>query len=162
MKNSQPPSPPKTNELQAQIETLVAALKQAGANIPGVFRGFCLLARGWKSDPEEFRGRLVRAGLRPSRASELKTLLSATELRDGFIRRETSWQKSLKAARAWLHAQEGFDPLHELAATLVGIMHRQGIMRIHHPLGTIHLREQGSALADCLPRGSATTDVLEP
>jgi len=160
--NSQPDSPPKADELQARIEILVASLKQAGVDVPGVFRGFCLLARGWKSAPEEFRGRLVRAGLPASRASEIKTLLSVPEWRDRFINRETSWQKSLKAARVCLHAQEGFDPLHELAATLVAIMHRHGIRRLDHPLGTIHLRDRGSSLADCLPPGGATTDVLEP
>jgi hypothetical protein len=129
--------------VQQEIVTLVkefqAAERHAREKVPGLFRLFCLLADRWKMDEEEFRGRLVCAGLAASRASEIKTVLSVKGIKEKFIK-GTSWKTALSAARASLRAGEGFDSTQELASKVVAHMHRNGLRVFEHPAGTFCLR----------------------
>ena len=121
-------TPPDSDGLQNIIVALVtefeAAMATARERVPGIFRRLCLLGQEWQMNDEEFRGRLVRAGLPASRASELKTVFSVDHCRVGFISGNIVWKKALPMARAHLNAQERFGPAEELAAQIVALMHR--------------------------------------
>jgi hypothetical protein len=114
--------------LQKQIVALVtefeAALKTAQNRVPRIFRSLCRLAQAWQMNAEEFRCRLVRAGLPASRASEIKTVLSVDTISARFISGDMTWRKALSQARNHLQAQEGIGPTEQLAAKIVAMMHR--------------------------------------
>jgi hypothetical protein len=126
-------------EIVALVKEFQAAELYAEQRVPGLFRTFCRLADRWKMDEEEFRGRLVRAGLPASRASEIKTVLSVKGIRGQFIK-GMSWKVALSCARAHLNAAEGFDPTQEIASEIVARMHRNGLSEFEHPHGTFYLR----------------------
>jgi hypothetical protein len=140
---NRPNDPVRIDTVQQEIAGLVkefqAAERHAKERVPGYFRIFCLLAGRWNMDDEEFRGRLVRAGLPASRASEIKTVLSVKGIKEKFIKKNMSWKPALLAARASLHAAQGFDPTQELASEIVALMHRNGLSEFEHPQGTLYL-----------------------
>jgi len=143
-KTSSGASDPLQQRIIELVEEFEAALKGAKEKVPEVFRSFCLLAHGWKMDPEEFRWRLVRAGLPASRASEIKAVLSVDKAKLAFITREPamSWAKALGLARAIMRGNYGFNNVQELAAELVKLMHRSGQTSLEIQEGTFELRER--------------------
>lgn len=131
------------DDLQIKIVALVAdfeaALKTARDRIPGIFRKLCALAQIWQLDAEQFRSRLVRAGLPHSRASEIKSVLSVAGIRTAFIEGKISWRKALPEARERLRAGEHFGAVEELAAQIVSTMHRNGLSEFQTQYGTFTL-----------------------
>ena len=116
--------------LQAQLRVLVAQLHAHTEAAPEIFRQFCRLARAHELDPEDFRQRLVQAGLTYSRVSELKTVLASNGhctaflLPPGDSGRE-SWRTALKEARCEkIRNETGQTALQQLAARVAGLMHR--------------------------------------
>lgn len=108
------PQAPSLDLLQQQVEELVDQLFSQAEE--SVFRRLCRLAHSWKIDPEDFRRMLLRARLRPSRASEIKAVLLCPEICVQFIRRTKalSWKNALKQARGCVE-----DPVTVAAANLI-------------------------------------------
>ncbi len=113
-----PPTPP-GQDLLAETTRLVAQL-EAGEE-RGVFRSLCALARQARVDPEDYRRVLLRAGLRASRASEIKAVLLCPAICEEFTRDQLSWKESLAAAR-----EQRNDPMTRTAALLVRLLFRHG------------------------------------
>jgi hypothetical protein len=135
-----------------RIKNLVRLLGLAKPDELGVFRSFCILAVKWESDPEEFRGRLVRAGLESSRASEIKSLLSVPKFRDFFIAKKSIWKRSVAMARRKLGIRQGLYLKQKRAAKLAGFMCQHGLKSVACELGRVELLPRGTSVAECLPR----------
>lgn len=119
LESTPPPGQSAPDELQKRIQELVDGLYTQDEE--GVFRKLCRLACGWKLDPDQFRLMLMQAGLRPSRASELKTVLVGYETCLQFIRGSLSWKKALAQARNQVE-----DPLALAAANLIKLLFEKG------------------------------------
>jgi hypothetical protein len=137
-----------SKKLQSEIEALMTALRASQRRRPEIFREFCKLAQCAKIGPEEFRNRLVRAGLAESRASEIKSVISDEGCTARFIAGGV-WKDALRDARLALHAKEGFGELEELGAMIAGLMHREDVQSVTVPLGVFELRpREVNLLAD--------------
>jgi len=118
--------------VQAELEALVKKLRDITEAAPDIFRQLCGLARTHGLDPEEFRRRLVQAGLAYSRASELKTVLASAEQCTAFLQPpdfpgRQSWQETLAAARSErLQNEAGHTLEQQLAAQVAGRLHQLG------------------------------------
>jgi hypothetical protein len=137
---------------QQQISELVAKLnqlpEQATIAAEGRFRILCRMAKAWCIAPEEFRVRLMHAGMVSERASEIKSVLTVLACRDQFIKDpKYSWKKALAESREIVQTNRGLTPMRMLAAKLVGMMHRHGITRVTLPQGTFYLKLQPLGLA---------------
>lgn len=130
---------PLSKNLQSEIEALMAVLRASKERRPDIFREFCKLAQRAKIGPEEFRNRLVRAGLAQSRASEIKSVISDEGCMARFIAGGV-WKDALRDARSASHAKEGFGELEELGAMIAGLMHREDVQSVTIPLGVFELR----------------------
>jgi hypothetical protein len=108
--------------IQQQIEALVGTL--SGDNESGeVFRGLCTLALKWQLSPDDFRARLVRAGLHDSRASELKMVLMHHDIVRDFLNRSKPWADALADSRKEWAANKP-STLKEAAARVVRLIYR--------------------------------------
>jgi hypothetical protein len=94
------PTPPGPSQVPVSEEELLKQIQEILARFEEdeLCRGLCRLARDWNLREEPFRRLLVKAGMRPPRASEIKLVLSFHELRDKFLHRAT-WTKTLQEAR---------------------------------------------------------------
>lgn len=104
-----PQPPPFVDEIQAPIKVIVGFLLEAGDQHPELRRSLCRLAQTHGLEAEEFRHRLVQAGLPYPHASELKRLLLAPAALARFLDpvMPVAWRKSLAAARAEADRREG-------------------------------------------------------
>lgn len=127
------------DKLQIAIVALIKALAEDEGAKEGVFRNFCKLAIRCSANPEEFRCRLVRAGLPKSRASEIKAVLMAETVARGFAQGESTWQKALENARSDLRQQ---DKAHQLAARIAAQMYLMGIFALKINGGVFELESR--------------------
>jgi hypothetical protein len=108
------------DELQREILRLVQRLEDdAGAR--GIFKALCQLARKYRVAPDTYRSYLVKAGLWPSRASEIKAVLERPGVCDPFLEGKVSWKKSLAAAREF-----NLGPVRHAARRLIQLLFRNG------------------------------------
>jgi len=163
--NTPTPTNPETvaaaDELQQEIQALVQALKDALEQSPDIYRKICQLACTHRVGAEDYRSRLVRAGMAPARACDFKTLLRSPSHCEAFLRPRGavgrhSWSQALRGARSAARGEElGLDfgstakfekrTLEErmeralLAAQVAGLLHRSGSSRCEVAGGTLAL-----------------------
>jgi hypothetical protein len=146
--------------LQCEIEETILLLKQVSEAEEGAFRRLCYLARHWRTDAETFSTRLIRAGLPPSRASEIKVVLLAEDVRDAFIKitadgkAQMSWKVALQAARL---QRSGLNPEVKAASQLTAFMHRRGILRVETAAGAFTLEPRRFVLKREISRSKIPT-----
>lgn len=120
-----PQPPPFADAIQATIKAIVDFLLEAGDQHPELRRSLCRLAQTHGLAAEEFRHRLVQAGLPYPHASELKCLLLAPAALAQFLDpvKPVAWRKSLAAARAEADRREGqMDALTWLASRVAATL----------------------------------------
>jgi len=116
-------------EVQAALEAAVREFKAHLEVLPEIRRRMLRVARQYRLSPEDFRSRLVRAGLKPPRASELKTVLAAPDSCDAFLgQAHQPWEETLAGARLYLAQKEfGLTPPALLAARIAGLMFKSRV-----------------------------------
>lgn len=136
---------PPADALQHQLVALVTQLGDPAQVQTGIFRQLLQLAREHGVAAEEFRHRLVRAGLAYSRASELKVVLTADTVCADFLKpaaasERLSWRQALQAARTLREQNETrTTPLERLAARVAALLHRTGQSELPVPGGWLVL-----------------------
>lgn len=136
-------------ELAQQLQALIEAPEE-------IRRQLCAIGLGEGYQPEEFRCRLMQAGLSYSLASELKTVLQAKEQCRAFLKApgeagRQSWVATLAAARAGL-AQEKYQltAADQLAARVAGLFHKTRRRTVAHAAGVLTLELRPGELFDLL------------
>ncbi len=136
--------------LQQEVEALVREWQAAQEQKPERFRLLCRLACRHRVNPEDFRSRLVRAGLPYSRASELKIILQSDAQAAAFLGESgppQSWRATLAAARnEALERDYGLTDLDILAARLAGRLYGEKRLRLEFPTGDLVLEPHGDEL----------------
>ena len=136
---------PPADALQHQLVALVTQLGDPAQVQTGIFRQLLQLAREHGVAAEEFRHRLVRAGLAYSRASELKVVLAADSVCADFLKpaaapERLSWRQALRAARTLRQQNEpGGSARDRLAARVAALLHRTGQSELPVPGGWLVL-----------------------
>lgn len=128
-----PAAPAPAPGLQARIQQLVDWFQREERALPGVCRELCQLADRHQLDPEDFRRRLVQAGLAGSRASELKLVCQTPEALQKFLAEKDprSWRRTLADARTRAKlaalAGERRSRVDLRLAQLAGLLHRHRV-----------------------------------
>jgi hypothetical protein len=134
MKTNKPTDCDEGDELQKKIRQLITAFYAEAEQIPQIYWQLCGLAKAHRLGAEQFRQRLLRAGLEGSHASELKRVYGCRAEREKFLRdpQTYSWRQTLATAQD-LEKRKSFPATATasdlLLAELAGQMHRAGVSR---------------------------------
>lgn len=147
-------SPRSSVDVQGQIAILVTRLLASLEAPTNVCRKLCQLALNHKMSPEDFRRRLVQAGLPCSRASELKSVFDVKGECAKFLApvNPQSWRTTLDQARESSRRAdlgliaESEAKMTRVAAKIAGRMHRHGVFTERVQGGVLTLVAKDAAL----------------